>query len=353
MNSDQGPVTVRLPELESYCSRILEASGVVPEEAPQVAKALVWAEARGLVSHGVRLLPTYVRRFRAGLVRSPSAARLIRDHACWSVIDGGNGFGPVVGNMAVKDGVRRASRHGISAVWVRNSTHFGAAGYYAWQIAQQDLIGCALSNAFPTMAVWGAAEPAIGTNPIALSAPVGEGPPLLLDIASSVASRQRINMARERGLPIPETWALDADGRPTNNPEQAAVLLPFGEHKGSGLAVFVEILCAFLSGAASRHEIGRLSSDFDRPEGVGHFFMAIDPNRIADAEAYYARIRKTAAELRALRPAEGTKRVLLPGDPKSAAEESSISHGIQLSPRLAQELFDLGNTLGLPRPETV
>lgn len=342
-----------MPDLELYCSRILDAGGVAPSEAPQVARALVWAEARGLTSHGVRLLPVYLRRYRAGLVCSPSAARIIRQFRSWSVLDGGNGFGAVVGNMAVEDAVSRASEEGIGVVWVRNSTHFGAAGYYAWQIACQGLIGCALSNAPPTMAVWGAAEAAVGTNPIALAAPVGADSPLLLDFATSVVSKQRINMARDRGLLISNGWALDADGRPTDRPEQAAVLLPFGEHKGSGLAIFVEILCALLSGAASRHEVGRLSSDFDRPEGVGHFFMAIDPVRIADAETYHARIRQMVTELRALRPVEGMERVLLPGERETIAEALRVREGLPLDQLLAQELFDLGDSLGLPRPEAV
>lgn len=353
MGSNQSPVRVRLPDLEFYCGRILEVSGVAPEEAPQVVRGLVWAEARGLASHGVRLLPIYLKRYRAGLVCSPSAARIIRQCTSWSVFDGANGFGAVVGNMAVKDAVGRASKEGIGAVWVRNSTHFGAAGYYAWQMACQGLIGCALSNAVPTMAIWGAMEPAIGTNPIALAAPVGENSPLLLDIATSVVSKQKINLARDRGLPIPKGWALDANGRPTDRPERAAVLLPFGEHKGSGLAIFVEILCALLSGAASRHEVGRLFSDFDRPEEVGHFFMAIDPARIADAEVYYARIRQMVASLRALRPVEGAERVLLPGDTESTAEVLRVREGIPLDPLLAQELFDLGDSLRLPRPETM
>lgn len=351
VGSYEGPMTVRLTDLDFYCGRILEASGVAPEEAPQVGKSLVWAEARGVASHGVRLLPIYLKRFRAGLVRSPSAAQIIRQHTSWSVLDGANGFGAVVGNMAVKDAVGRASKEGIGAVWVRNSTHFGAAGYYAWQMACQGLIGCALSNAVPTMAIWGAMEPATGTNPIALAAPVGEDSPLLLDIATSVASKQMINLSRDRGLPIPTGWALDANGRPTDRPERAAVLLPFGGHKGSGLAIFVEILCALLSGAASRHEVGRLFSDFDRPEGVGHFFMAIDPARIAGAEAYHARIRQMVASLRALRPVEGVERVLLPGDRESAAEALYVREGISLDLGVARELFDLGDSLRLPRPE--
>lgn len=344
---------VRVPDLERYCVGILELGGIAPEEARQVVSVLIWAEVRGLASHGVRLLPVYLKRYRAGLVCSPAAARITRQCRGWSVLDGGYGFGAVVGNLAVSDAVSRAATEGIGAVWVRNSTHFGAAGYYAWQMACQGFIGCALSNATPTMAVWGAAEPAVGTNPIALAAPVGDDSPLLLDIATSVVAKQTINLARDRGLPIPQGWVLDADGRPTTRPEQAAVLLPFGEHKGSGLAIFVEILCGLLSGGASRHEVGSLSRDFDRPEGVGHFFLAINPAQVADADAYYARIRQMAGALHALRPAEGVERVLLPGDRESATRAVRVREGTPLDPQVAQELFGLGEGLGLPQPETV
>lgn len=353
MGSDPALPRVRPPDLERYCVRILKRSGVTPEDAAEVARSLVWADVRGLATHGVRMLPIYVKRYRLGLVRSPCAARILREGTSWAVVDGGDGFGAVVGTWAVKEAVGRGRKEGIGGVWVRNSTHFGVAGYYAWQIACQGLIGIALSNAVPTMAIWGAKEPALGTNPIALAAPVGEDSPLLLDIATSVVSKQFINLARTRGLPIPKGAALDADGRPTDRPERADVLLPFGEHKGSGLAIFVEIFCALLSGAASRHEIGRLSSDFDRPEGVGHFFMAIDPDRIAGAEAYEARIREMVASLRALSPMEGVERLLLPGDRESIAHAQRAREGISLEPAQAQEVLDLGDSLGIPRPETV
>lgn len=342
---------ILITDLERYCTATISAACVADHEAPQIAQALVWAEAKGIVTHGVRLLPVYLKRFQMGLVRSPAPVAIVREGACWSVLEGGIGFGIVVGNLAIRDVVKRASTQGLGACWVRNSTHFGAAGYYAWQIAAHEMIGCALSNAAPTMAIWGAAEPALGTNPIALAAPAGDGPPLLLDIATSVVSRQTINMARDRGVPIPPGWALDAHGRPTDRPDRAAVLLPFGQYKGSGLAMFIEILCGLVSEAASRHEISRLFHDFDRPERTGHFFMAVSLAHVADS-AYSARMDQMVEALRGLRPMEGVARVLLPGEREFAIEAAHVREGIALDPAVAQDLFATGDALGVPRPET-
>lgn len=344
------PLRVKVPELERYCSALFTCAGVEAREAGEVARALVWAEAKGIVTHGVRLLPTYVKRFQAGLVRSPAQVTRVREGPCWVVLDGGASFGPVLGVLAADEATRRASIHGLGAVWVRNATHFGAAGYYAWRIATRGMIGCVLSNAAPTMTVWGAREVAIGTNPIALATPGGDGPPILLDIATSVVSRQTVNLARDRGMRIPFGWAVDAEGQPTDLPERAAMLLPFGGYKGSGLAIFVEILCGLVGGACSRHEIGRLACDFDRPEGIGHFYLAIDLGQVSELPAYLRRVRDMAQAIHNLRPAEGADRVLLPGEREFAAEAVHLQKGLLLDPSVAQQLFAVGDALGVPRP---
>jgi len=341
---------VEIHQLARYCSAVFAAAGVEAREAAEVAHALVWAEAKGVVSHGLRLLPIYVRRFQAGLVRSPAPLRPVREGPCWVVLDGGAGFGPVLGTLAVDEVARRARSGGLGAVWVRNATHFGAAGYYAWQIASLGMIGCALCNAAPAMTVWGAREVSIGTNPIALAAPGGDGTPVLLDIATSVVSRQTVNLARERGTRIPLGWALDAEGRPTDLPERAAMLLPFGAYKGSGLAIFVEILCGLVGGACSRHEIGRLAYDFDRPEGVGHFYLAIDLGQVSELTSYRQRMRQMMQAIHDLRPAEGVDRVLLPGEREFATEAMHLRDGLPLDPSVAEQVFAVGDALGVPRP---
>lgn len=200
------------------------------------------------------------------------------------------------------------------------------------------------------MALWGAAEPAIGTNPIALAAPCGDGDPILLDVATSVVSRNTINLARERAAPIPYGWALDREGWPTDRPEDAAALLPFGDHKGSGLALFVEILCALISGGASRREVGRLFFEMDRPERSCHFFAAIDLGQVADTKDYGDRVQEMARSLRALRPAAGVDRILLPGDREFAVEREYLREGVPLDPAVARDLFAAGDSLGVRRP---
>ncbi|MDR7427259.1 MAG: Ldh family oxidoreductase [Armatimonadota bacterium] len=350
MVEHQAHIRVEVHELERYCAALLRSAGVEAGEALEVARALVWAEAKGITSHGVRLLPIYTKRFQAGLVRSPASVSRVREGPCWVVLDGGSGFGPVLGSLAAEEATRRASIYGLAAVWVRNATHFGAAGYYAWQIATKGMIGCVLCNAAPTMTVWGAREVAIGTNPIALAAPSEDGFPILLDMATSVVSRQTINLARDRGMRIPLGWALDEEGHPTDLPGRAAMLLPFGGYKGSGLAIFVEILCGLVGGACSRHEIGRLAYDFDRPEGIGQFYLAMDLKQVSELPAYGRRMREMVQALRHLRPAEGVDRVLLPGEREFAAEAANLQSGLLLDPSVARDVFAMGDAFGVPRP---
>jgi ureidoglycolate dehydrogenase (NAD+) len=336
--------------LTSFCREVLVAVGLDQRDAATVAGSLVAADLRGVATHGVLRLPVYVERMRRGLIATRPSIQVRRTGSATATVDGGNGPGQVVALRAMREAVALAEGAGVGLVSVHGSNHFGAAGWFALRAAEWGMIGLALTHAEADVVPFGGRRPALGTNPLAVAVPRGDGPPVLLDMATSGVAMGRVLLARKQGEPIPEDWAVDADGEPTTDPRQVRAVRPMAGPKGYGLAFVVEVLAGLLSGSRSGTEVRRMYDDFDEPQGIGHFVGAIDPARFVPPEVFAGSVDRLAGQLKATPPAPGFDEVLLPGEPEERAEARHRRDGIPIPEELRRELVELGAEYGIEWP---
>lgn len=335
-------VTVTLQSLRAFAQACMERVGVPPDAATIVADNLVEANLRGTESHGVARLGVYMERVAGGLLAPAVQGKVLRERAAMALLDGENGLGAVIGAIAMGLAVQKARQSGTAFVAVRNSNHFGAASYFLARPICEHMIGFALSNSAPLMAVWGGRTRAVGTNPIAIGIPARHEQPILLDMATSMVSRGHLFIASRKGEPIPEGWALDPEGNPTRDAASAlkGTLLPVGGPKGSGLALAIEILCGVLAGGLVMGELGELHTS-KTPQGVSHLFGAIDIGAFEDPERFLDRVDHLIAAVRNLPRMVGVDRIYLPGERGSLTKDERLRTGVPLPRGLFDELQSL------------
>ncbi|WP_337997799.1 Ldh family oxidoreductase [Oleispirillum naphthae] len=309
-----------------------ERVGVPASDAATAAEILVSADLQGIGTHGVRRLGPYVARLRDGVFAPAPTIRIDRTAPATALVDGGGGLGPVVGVRGLSTALEIAAETGIAYVGCRNSQHFGALAPYARRAAEAGMICLLGSTAFATMAPWGGREVRIGNNPIGLGAPRRGAPPFILDIALSVAARGKMRLAQQRGEAIPPGWALDAEGRPTTDPLEGlkGFVLPIGGHKGYGLALAVDILAGVLTGGAVSPEVRSLFQQAREPQGVCHFFIALDPARLLGRDAYGDRIETLCRLMAETPPFDPAAPVLIPGEVEARTLADRTARGIPL-----------------------
>jgi (2R)-3-sulfolactate dehydrogenase (NADP+) len=329
-------------EAQSLAAALLEAAGASAEDAAVVASSLVAAERAGHAGHGLSRLPGYVGRLRAGGTVS-GLWELVRSAGAVESYDGHAGLGHVHLELATQRAAALAGEHGIGAVGVSRSNHAGALGLRARQLADRGLVGLLFTNAPAVLAPPGGARAVLGTNPIALAAPLPDGPPLVCDLATAQVSRGHVMRAAQEGRAIPEGWALDAAGAPTTDADAAlnGTLTPLGGAKGFALALVVEVLTGALLGPAVGPEVADFfGAGLERPQDVSHLVVAIDPAAFGDAAAFLARMGRLQAAVLGAGERGATR---LPG---SKAHDGSF----ELGPGLARTLDDLAATLGVTVP---
>jgi (2R)-3-sulfolactate dehydrogenase (NADP+) len=307
------PVRLSLGEAEAFACDALIASRTSPENAQPTARALVAAEADGQAGHGLSRVPSYAMQSRAGKVDGFARPTVERVAGAALRVDAGFGFAYPAIDAAIDALAPLARENGIAVAAVHRSHHFGQAGAHAERLAERGLVALVLANSPKAMAFWGGRKAMLGTNPLAFGAPLPHGaPPLVIDLAMSVAARGKIVAAEKAGKPIPVDWAVDADGRPTSDPKAAlaGTLLPIGAAKGGALALMIEILAAAVTGSAYGWEASSFFDDKGAPPNMGHVFIALDAGRLS-AGAYDARmatiVEAIAAEPGARLP--GTRRL--------------------------------------------
>jgi len=315
-----------------------------------VAATLVWTSLRGVDSHGVARVPVYAERLRSGAINGrPRPSVASRDGAL-AVVDGDRGPGQVAALFATDLSIELAREHGVGAVGVRHSAHFGAAAYYAMRAAEAGLVAVAMTNTEPLVIPYGGAERALGTNPICLAAPTASGI-FNLDLATSQVAINRIYNARDEGRPIPEGWGVDERGAPTTDPAAVHAGVPLGGYKGYALALMVEVLCGVLPGAGVRHGVGDLYGGGTGAQDTGHFHLALDPERTVGRDRFAAVLDGLLDELRAIPPAPGFDEVLVAGDPEDRARAERARTGVPIEPALWGTLRALSDELGVPVPD--
>jgi LDH2 family malate/lactate/ureidoglycolate dehydrogenase len=319
------------------------------------AECLVDSNLTGYDPHGVRLLSVYVRRIENGTINPAPNLRVTIERPASATVDGDNGIGPVVAAFSMDKAIAKARSAGVSAVAACRSNHFGAAAWSALRAAKEGLIGVAASNGSAALAPWGGARAFFGANPIAFAIPVAQGDPIVFDMSTSVSARARIRRLAAAGQQLPEGWAIDAQGRPTTNAEEAlrGALLPFGGHKGYGLAMMLEILSGALSAAGFSHQHRDLYSDTDGPQGLGHFFLTLSPTAFISEIEFQTQIATLVDALTKIPPSEGTEGVRVPGDSHRARRTARLTNGISLPDDEVAELTALGRQSGVRFPSAL
>lgn len=321
--------------------------GVPRGDAEIAAEVAVWAQTHGSDSHGVVHLPLYTRGLLDRTIKSNPAMAISQAMPCSVVLDADHALGLVASRRAIDIAIGIAASHGVGAVAVRNSSHFGAAGYYAEHAARQGLIGLAFTNAQPAIAPTGGTEGLFGTNPIGAAFPVAGADPIVADMATAMVARSRIRHALAAGQKtIPEGWALDPRGRPTTDPAEAVKgsVLPIGGPKGYALALMVEILCSALSDGEPGFQV-TYENVVKRPSNICHFFLALNPAGFVGGERYGARMTHIAEMVGQAKPMPGAAPPRLPGARGHAVKRQTAAEGIAMFDNLRAALKNVAGMI--------
>jgi (2R)-3-sulfolactate dehydrogenase (NADP+) len=315
--------TISIAAAEELIARALSNSGVRPESAASVARALVAAEAEGQVGHGFSRLSDYAAQARSGKVKGDATPRCVETAPAAAVIDAGHGFAYPALDMAIGWGIDAASRFGTATMSVTRSHHCGALSVQVEKIAQAGLIGIMVANSPAAIAPWGSKVPVFGTNPIAFAVPRADRAPLVIDLSLSRVARGKVMHAKKSGQPIPLGWALDAEGQPTTDANAAleGSMIAIGEAKGTALALMVEVLSAVFTGANTSSEVTSFFTADGPPPGSGQFLMALKP---VEGSGFPERLEALLALIADL---EGAR---LPGTRRAEAMARSVENGISV-----------------------
>lgn len=346
----EGP-TISIEVLRRAAADMLRAVGVPDADADLVATSLVEADRRGTHSHGVLRLPLYVEAVRSGGIVPDPEMRWVREHGATAVLDAAGGFGQVATARAVDKAREIAARHATAVVAVHGSSHYGAGAYWTNQLAGDGLVALLVSTTGASVAPFGGAEKLLGTNPLTISFPTGDDEPVVLDMATSNGAYGRIVAAGKEGHPIPEGWAVDAAGAPTTDPHAAlaGALLPFGGHKGSSLAILLELLAGPLAGGNMAAETTDMWVDPSYRMGTGHLLWVVDPVGLHGDAAAIGRAAGFQRRLRETTPAQGVREVFSPGD---VEQRNAAAHTerVPVPASVLDDLAALADGLGLPDP---
>jgi (2R)-3-sulfolactate dehydrogenase (NADP+) len=331
---------VKLPveKLTQLAARALKKAGASRETARATAQALVAAEMEGLSGHGLSRVALYAQHLRQGRVDGKAKPRIVRKKGATCLVDAAGGLAFPACARAAGEAIKRARRYGIAFAGVTNSHHFGAAAYHLAPVAQAGLIGLAFSNSPSAINAWGGKKAFFGTNPIAAVFPRKGADPVVVDLSLSEVVRGKIMLYAKEGKPIPLGWAVDKDGNPTTDPKAALTgsLSAIGGVKGTALALMVEVLSVALTGAAFSFENDSYFEPGGKPR-IGHAILAIDPDALAGADSYFARLEAMVSRMLA---DEGVR---LPGARRQEAAVRARAEGMEISETLLGELRALAS----------
>ncbi len=342
------PVRMDPTRLLQFAADAYRVVGMPNADARLAADTLVQADLWGHQSHGMMRLPWYVARLRSGACAPVASPLRAVDAGAIGVWDGQDGMGQVLAARAMEDAIARAKAHGIGAVAVRNSGHFGTAMYFTLMAARAGCVGFLTTNASPAMAPWGGRRKTVGNNPWSWAAPAGRFAPLVLDIANTGVARGKIYLAKQKGLPIPEGWAITADGAPTTDPAAAidGLILPMAGHKGYGISVVMDMLSGVLSGSASGLGVSG-PYQAEKRSGAGHFMIVLDIASMQPLPDFERRMEVYIEGLRAVPLAQGAEAIFYPGEIEAQNDFSNRSAGLLLPDDTLVDLHTLGSELGL------
>jgi LDH2 family malate/lactate/ureidoglycolate dehydrogenase len=340
-------LTLSVEQAREFCLEVLARAGVPPGEAQVCAESLLDASLRGVDSHGVAMLPTYVERIRSGQIVPGRALRIRQEGPATALCDGQQGLGPALACAVVDLAMEKARHCGVGAVSLVDGNYVGALAFYVERAARQGMFGLCAANSTPRVAPLGGREGLHGTNPIAYAVPTQEGEPLVFDAATGHAAA-RVKQAFEEGRPIPPGIALDREGRPTTDASAAlaGVLLPVGGALGYGLGLLVDLLCGGLAGGPCGRDVPPVT-ELVQPYGCGFFALVLDPARFGGAGRFAERCAFLAASARAIPPAAGVDQVRAPGDRAREEQSRRRQQGIPFDRKRWQVALDRLAGLGV------
>ena len=347
----EGVLTVAIPveRAVDFTRRAFLAAGVPEDDARKAAIALVDADLHGVSTHGIKNLTGYVRAVQSGRANGRPNVHVTGGAGAIGQMSGDGGLGHVTAYHGMERAIDLAREYGVGCVFMRESNHYGASGYWARLAAQAGMAGFAVTNAGAGIAAWGGTEPLVGNNPPAWALPGGAGPDdaVFLDMALSVVAGNRLDIYRRRGQPIPPGWALDKNGEPTTDPRaraQGGSLAAMGGYKGVGLALVLSLFTSLLADGAFDYDTGR--ADAIHP-GRSHWFMAFDIARLVPLERFTARVAEVAERVHHSPPRAGVERLYLPGEIENDFARRQRETGILYEPFIFADLQALAASLGI------
>ncbi len=338
-------------DLRAFATQCYQAMGVGQHAAKILADTLVQADLWGHQSHGVMRTFWYGERIRSGAINVDAQPENDPGFGAIAVMDGRNGLGQLIAHEAMVKAISLSKTHGIGAIAVKNSGHFGTAMYYTRMAAQAGCIGFISTNASPAMAPWGGTEKRVGTNPWSWAAPAGKYPPMMLDIANTAVARGKLYLARQRGEAIPESWAIDELGRATTDPAAgiAGTILPMAGHKGYAISILMDALSGVLSGSRfGASVVGPYVPEGS--SGVGHLVLAINIEACRPLGEFEADMKRLIEELKDTPRRPDVEEIFYPGEMEARSEERLKKEGITLPEDTADQLRIEAEKLGVKAP---
>lgn len=356
-------VWIDFETIERFMIDVFKGLGVPEEDAKICADVLVAADKRGIDSHGInRLKPIYYNRIKTGIQEPVTNFEIVREGPTTAVVDGHNGMGMVISKKSMEIAIKKAKKFGMGMVAVRNSTHYGIAGYYALMAVREGMIGITGTNARPSIAPTFGVENMLGTNPLTFAMPTEEEFPFFMDCATSVTQRGKIEVYAREDKEIPEGWVIDKTGRTRTDSKQIlvdlvsgdAALVPLGGigeetggHKGYGYATVVEILSAALQGGSFLKMLSGFKDRKRVPINIGHFFIAIDISAFIELEEFKKIAGDILRSLRNSKKTPGLNRIYTHGEKEYLVWLERKNKGVPLSKQLQIEIKEMAKELNL------
>lgn len=336
-------------KLTDFVQKIVMHAGLDEHDAAIFADSLVFADMRGVSSHGVTRLRIYRERLLTGQVDASAKPETLNDRPSFLMIDGHNGMGAPLAFHAMQQCIERAKVTGACFAAVRGGNHFGCAGYFTKYAAAHGMIGFAVSDSSAVVPPTGSKEPMLGTNPLSVSIPAFGMDPFLLDMATSVVANGKIKLALKEGHEIPAGWGMDENGQITVDPAKVKFLLPFGGYKGYGVSMAIDILCSVLAGAADSHSCGSFWTPGDgKVQGIGFFVGALNPAAVTDPTEFQKGVARYIGEMKSAECADGVDEVLVAGEIEQRKYDAAVRDGVNVSDVVAAELKKLAEACGVP-----
>ncbi|MFD2924886.1 Ldh family oxidoreductase [Halobacillus naozhouensis] len=346
----------RIPKenLELFIEKIFSEAGLDETQARTIARHLVFANLRGVDSHGVNRVDIYTKRLDRSLVKKEFRSELVRESPVSALIDAHNSSGIPAASYGIELAIKKAKSSGVGIVGVHHSNHCGMLTDYVKTAVDNDCIAIATTNAPSNMPPWGGKGRFFGTNPFSYGIPAGNESNIIFDMATSKVARGKIILAQKNNQEIPLGWALSSEGVPTQDPIEAldGVVLPVGEHKGYGIAFLVETLSALFTGAAFGPYIGDLYKQLDHSQNVGQFFLVMRADLFQSLDVFKERIDQMIREIRGVPLMEGAEKIYLPGEVEMETMKEREENGIPLSREIIDELIEVAERYSV-EPELI